>query len=253
MKNNPKIFILIILLAISVLNLSAQEFWITTGNQEELCPPTLMDADMNTYNTILIGDQCWMAENLSVGSIINSNYEQQSNNGVIEKFCYDNNEQYCVEYYGGLYQWEEAMDYDFVEPAQGICPDGWHIPSDAEWTVLTDYLGGVLTAGGKMKTIPTTETGGLWLPPNTGATNESEFSGLPGGQSQVIEGGASVPVGNSFMYQNSAGFFWSSTISPTPSLIRSRVLSYDSEGVTRMSFLETKGFSVRCLKDLSAE
>ena len=250
MKKKKRTLICIILFTIGLLNLSAQEFWITTGNQEELCPPTVMDADMNTYNTIYIGDQCWMAENLNVGTIINSNYDLQTNNGIIEKYCYDNNEQYCVEYYGGLYMWDEMMNYSIVEGAQGICPEGWHIPSDAEWTALGNFLGGEAIAGGKMKATGTIEAGtGLWRAYNVGATNESGFSGLPGGFSNLTAA-TSVVFLMSFFEREEDGCFWSSTdIFGTKAFLR--LLEYDFASVDRLQYSKTHGMSVRCLKDSS--
>ena len=86
---------------------------------------------------------------------------------------------------------------------QGICPAGWHLPTDAEWTILTTFLGGESIAGGKMKTTGTIEAGtGLWYAPNTGATNESGFSALPGG-CRYDDGG--------FYYWVTTQYFWSST------------------------------------------
>jgi len=94
--------------------------------------------------------------------------EGMSNNWLIEKYCYDNNSDNCDEY-GGLYQWNEMMEYTTTPGVQGICPTGWHLPTINEWTLLVDYLGGMTVAGGKMK-----ETGTVhWRTPNIGATNES--------------------------------------------------------------------------------
>ncbi|MCD4680222.1 MAG: hypothetical protein K8S00_07525, partial [Bacteroidales bacterium] len=122
--------------------------------------------DGQAYNTVQIGDQCWMAENLNIGERISSSMNQ-TNNGVIEKYCI-NNPGNCDEY-GGFYQWNEMMEYSTIAGSQGICPNGWHVPTYDEWTILYSYLGGYEVAGGKMK-----ESGTLhWLPPNTGATNES--------------------------------------------------------------------------------
>ncbi len=105
-----------------------------------------------------------------------------ANNSIIEKYCYNNSTANC-DIYGGLYQWNEMMQYTTTPGAQGICPaTGWHLPTDAEWTILTTFLGGEGIAGGKMKTTGTIEAGtGLWYAPNTGATNESGFTALPGG------------------------------------------------------------------------
>jgi len=135
----------------------------------------------------LIGTQCWFKENLNVGTMINGTHNQ-TNNSVIEKYCYNNLTSNC-DIYGGLYQWGEMVQYlngtsnttTWNPPptgnVQGICPTGWHIPKDAEWTVLTTYLGGVSVAGGAMK-----ETGNAhWSSPNTGATNSSGFTALGSG------------------------------------------------------------------------
>ena len=101
------------------------------------CGQPLTDSrDGQSYNTVQIANQCWMAQNLNVGSKINGS-DEQSNNGTIEKYCYNNDAANCAVY-GGLYQWDELMNYLTSSNAtpsgrQGICPDGWHIPSEAEW------------------------------------------------------------------------------------------------------------------------
>jgi len=87
-----------------------------------------------TYNTVLIGRQCWLKENLNVGEMIDS-LQNQSDNGILEKYCINNDPAYC-EAYGGLYQWDEMMQYTLDHGAQGICPTNWHIPTDVEWNEL---------------------------------------------------------------------------------------------------------------------
>jgi uncharacterized protein (TIGR02145 family) len=125
-----------------------------------------------------------MAENLNVGMRIESNLSQ-TDNGVIEKYYYDNDPANCA-IYGGLYQWKEVMQYVTTPGAQGICPSGWHVPMDTEWCTLTQYLDPTVNcgvngwsgsnAGGKIKSTGTLEAGnGLWHTPNAGATNESGF------------------------------------------------------------------------------
>ncbi len=101
----------------------------------EPCPgiPTVT-YEGQIYNTVLIGEQCWLKENLNVGIMIND-YENMTDNGVIEKYCYDNNIENCDEY-GGLYQWDEMMQYVTTTFTQGICPPGWHLPHDYEWKIL---------------------------------------------------------------------------------------------------------------------
>ena len=99
------------------------------------CPgiPTITYKDQ-VYNTVLIGSQCWLKENLNVGTMINGT-DDMEDNGIIEKYCYDNDTVNC-DIYGGLYQWDEMMQYTTTQGAQGICPPDWHIPTDEEWKQL---------------------------------------------------------------------------------------------------------------------
>jgi uncharacterized protein (TIGR02145 family) len=195
-----------------------------------------------TYTTVLIGAQCWLKENLNVGTMIISNTggQLQTDNGVIEKYCYGNNAVNC-DTYGGLYEWNEAMQYVTTEGAQGICPDGWHIPTDEQWTMLTNFLGGSGVAGGKMKSTGTIEDGtGLWYEPNMGATNESGFTGLPGGF-RKHDNGDTDGLG---WY----GYFWSSSQKNT-NIAWGRGLEYNYASVNRGDYYKNDGFSIRCLKD----
>jgi len=194
----------------------------------------IIDYSGQVYNLVEIGYQCWFKENLNIGTRINGSQDQQ-NNGTIEKYCYNDNESYCDEY-GGLYQWDEAMQYVTSQGAQGICPDGWHIPTDGEWDELVGYLGGSGVAGGKMK-----EAGyAHWNSPNTGATNSSGFTGLPGGRRGYSSG--------SFGHLGNYGRFWSSTESGGSTAWR-RHLSCNNDDVHRNSYYKTYGFSVRCVQD----
>ena len=190
------------------------------------------DNDGNNYTTVQIGAQVWMAENLNVGTRINGSVDQ-TNNSIIEKYCYDDNEANCNTY-GGLYQWDESMQYSTTPGVQGICPTGWHLPTDAEWTTLTTYLGGENIPGAKMK-----ETGTIhWLSPNTGATNSSGFTALPGG------GG----FNGSFVSLALGAFFWSSLgVSSTKAWYRGLFNFY--KGVDRKYYYKTYGFSARCVQD----
>ncbi|MCK5705156.1 MAG: hypothetical protein KAI29_28590 [Cyclobacteriaceae bacterium] len=104
------------------------------------CGQTFIDSrDNREYKTVLIGDQCWMAENLNVGDMIEGSVEQ-SDNDVIEKYCYQDSPAFC-DTYGALYQWDEMMGFSTVKSSQGICPDGWHIPSDQEVQDMEVALG----------------------------------------------------------------------------------------------------------------
>ena len=146
--------------------------------------------DGKEYNVVLIDDLWWMAENLNVGTRIDARLDDpghQRDNGTIEKYCYNNNESYCNKY-GGLYQWDELMQYGNIEFYHGICPSGWHVSADDEWKQLEAYLGmnsasvndtgfrGV-KEGGMLKSIGTT----YWDFPNGEATNTVGFNALPGG------------------------------------------------------------------------
>jgi uncharacterized protein (TIGR02145 family) len=176
------------------------------------------DNDGNHYATVQIGTgksggQTWMAENL--------NY----NTG--NSWCPNGNTSNCNTY-GRLYDWQTAL---------GACPSGWHLPSDAEWTALTDFLGGESIAGGKMKEAGTAH----WLPPPSGATNSSGFTALPGGWTDGNNGFGSI---------GSAALFWSSTEDST-STAWSRILSSGGESVYRNGFNAFKyyGYSARCIHD----
>lgn len=166
--------------------------------------------DGKVYKKVQIGTQEWMAENL--------NYSTGNS------WCYDNNPSNC-NVYGRLYDWETAKT---------ACPSGWHLPSDAEWTTLTSFLGGEAVAGGKMKS-----TNAFWEAPNAGATNSSCWSGLPGG----LRYGDGV-----FNAIGSLGSWWSSTEGSTLDAWYSR-LGYSSSAFVRYYFYKSNGFSVRCLRD----
>ncbi len=110
------------------------------GDPAWACGDLLVDdRDGQAYSTVQIGTQCWMAQNLNVGTMINGSNDQ-TDNSTIEKYCYGNDASNCTTY-GGLYLWNEAMQYVTTAGAQGICPTGWHIPTDDEWKTLEMYLG----------------------------------------------------------------------------------------------------------------
>jgi uncharacterized protein (TIGR02145 family) len=192
------------------------------------------DSDGNNYATVAIDTQVWMAENLNVGTKILDNINQ-TNNNIIEKYCYKNDDSNCGVY-GGLYEWNEAMQYSTTEGVQGICPAGWHLPSDAEWTALTAYLGGEVVVGGKLK-----EAGiAHWYTPNTGATNSSGFTARPGGYKANMGG---------FGGLTNDAKIWSSSHTDEPSYAWYRHISYYYEGMSRDTYYKTHGISVRCLQD----
>jgi len=199
----------------------------------------IMDQNENYYGAVTIGTQTWMSENLNTGIRINHPQQLPTNNEIVEKYCYDNLESNC-DIYGGLYLWHEMMDYypsdhGNIGSTQGICPAGWHIPTQEEWHILTDYLGGDLVAGGKLKDTGTIEDGdGLWLSPNTGATNESGFTGLPVSMFGLEE----------------IGRFFEATLTDAEEIARYRVLFYDDAKAIRTGYPVNSNFcSVRCVRD----
>lgn len=204
--------------------------------------------DAQSYNTVQIDNQCWMAENLNVGTRIDGQ-SFQTNNSSLEKYCNDNDENQCNTY-GGLYQWGEMVqylnggdDYNSWEPVptgnvQGICPDGWHLPSDNEWTTLTTFLGGESVAGGKLKEAGTSH----WVSPNTNATNVSGFTALGGGYF--------YPSSYYYPYYNfgTNGYWWTATENSS-GYAYYRGMYYEDEAVYSSYGNKPLGHSVRCLKD----
>ena len=200
---------------------------------DDACSPVLLDTrDGKLYPTVQIGAQCWMAQNMNIGIRIGGT--TQTNNGIFEKYCYSDLESNC-NIYGGLYQWDEAMQYVTTLGVQGICPLGWHLPSDADWITLTTFLGGTSAAGGKMKETGTTH----WASPNTGATNSSGFTALPGGYRGSY---------GSFANLMNNAFFWTSVEVPTE-YAWYRKLFDNAANVYRYYDWKDIGYSGRCLKD----
>lgn len=190
------------------------------------------------YNTILIGEQCWLKESMNVGLMIDGSMESEDND-IIEKYCYDNLISNC-DIYGAFYQWNEMMQYSTTPGVQGICPPEWHLPSDDDWNILFDFLGGDTIAGGKMKATGTIETNtGLWHSPNTGATNESGYTALPGGY-RGFDG--------NFYSLNYVQHFASSTESGASSAYHKKLGNNYAE-VQQGNVTKDNGNHVRCLKD----
>jgi len=198
------------------------------------CGALILNYDGQVYHTVEIGNQCWFKENLNIGEKIYGSQNQQ-NNSTVEKYCYNDSESNCDEY-GGLYRWDEAMQYVTNEGAKGICPEGWHIPTDDEWDVLVNFLGGSGVAGGKMKETGTAH----WNSPNTDATNSSGFTGLAGGGHNFFS--------SSFYDLGYYGNILSSS-DVDASHAWTRRLYYDANDVFRTSQYKTEGFSVRCLQN----
>jgi len=202
---------------------------------------TVTDIDGNVYQTIIIGDQEWMTENLKVTHYRNGDQiPNVTNNSTwaglsTGAYCVYDNMPANADTYGNLYNWYA------VDDARNIAPEGWHVPTDEEWQILAEFLGGSSVAVGKMKSTGTIEGGdGLWYEPNTGATNESGFTALPGGYRLNFNG--------SFYTMSTHGYLWFSTEYNSVSAWH-RFLSYDSTNVYLSHYYKRSGFSVRCVRD----
>ncbi len=194
--------------------------------------PYLDMRNNRNYNTVQVGSQCWFSQNLNVGTLVSLSSDQ-TNNGIIEKYCFGNSETNC-DTYGGLYQWDEVMQYTTTQGTQGICPAGWHIPAQGEYANLVNFLGGNGQAGGKMKETGTAH----WLSPNTGATNSSGFTGLPGGFRFHVDG-TSIQLGQ-------YGYFWSSTQNDGTHKWYRQLYNSDANAAENNTW-KFNGFSIRCV------
>ncbi len=191
---------------------------------------SITDGEGNKYRTIQIGTQTWMAENLKATKLNDgtdipfiadvSQWAKLTTPG----YCWFNNDSVA---YGALYNW-------YAVSTGKLCPAGWHVPGDAEWTTLTDYLGGADVAGGKLKEAGTSH----WLTPNTDATNESGFTALPSGYRNYSGG---------FYGFGTYGFWWTTTEGSIGFYYRDVFYGYAT--VDRSTSSQNSGASVRCIKD----
>jgi uncharacterized protein (TIGR02145 family) len=226
------------------------EFDFTTINF--MCGTTsILDIDGNIYNTVQIGTQCWTQSNLKVSKyrngdniptgLSNSTWQNTTSGAYA---IYDNNP-VNDGLYGKLYNHYAVTD------SRGLCPTGWHVPSDGEWKVLTKYLDpsadtnstsntASTTAGGALKSTSMQPTPGGWNSPNTGATNSSGFIALPGGLRNNGSG--------SFYTMTTSGYWWSSSVL-SGSDAWNRILNSNDSSIDRNNFYRTDGFSVRCCRD----
>ena len=181
-----------------------------------------------TYHTVQIGNQCWFKENLDLGTRIDG-VVYQADNLVLEKYCYQNDPANC-DIYGGLYQWGEAMQYVTTEKAQGICPPGWHIPTQNDIDTLSEIVG---------------DNGNLLKAEGEGSgdgsgNNVSGFSALLAGHRYY--------AGGYFAYLGQAGSFWSSTEFTNIYSRSGQLYDYNNSFIVG-SNNKDYGYSVRCLKD----
>lgn len=205
------------------------------GDDKSFTTEQLKDADGNVYTTVTIGTQVWMVENLKT-----TKYNDGTDIPLVSDagawavlnapgYCwYNNDEEANKPTYGALYHW-------LTGNIGKLCPAGWHVPTDSEWTTLTNYLGGESISGSKLKEAGTNH----WLTPNTGATNESGFTALPGGF-RAIDG--------SFNNIGSNGY-WDSGTEYNASNRYGREMHTDGSDVIRGPYGKRRGLSVRCLKN----
>jgi uncharacterized protein (TIGR02145 family) len=194
----------------------------------------IKDIEGNLYKTVTIGTQQWMAENLKVSkysdgtTIPNITDNTQWQNNTTGAWSYFKNDAANNTKYGKLYNW-------YAVSKTNVCPTGWHVPTDAEWTVLTDYLGGAHVAGGKMKEVGTTS----WSSTIWGSTNKSLFTGLPGGYRYDDGDYSSIGL---------IGRWWSSS---EGNATNAWYIDLPNDGGMAYSYKDYKsfGFSVRCLRD----
>jgi uncharacterized protein (TIGR02145 family) len=203
----------------------------TIAFNPDLTYGSVNDIDNNIYKTITIGTQTWMAENLKTTKYNDGTpiaflpAESFWNVEDTAGYCWYNNDSIV---YGGIYNWQAVN-------SNKLCPVGWHVPSDDEWTVLTTYLGGAETGGSKLM-----EAGvGHWATPNTSLTNETGFTALPGGYRNYYG-----DFGNIKLY----GYWWASTES-SASYAYCRLIYYSFNNIGRTNTNKKSGLSVRCLLD----
>ncbi|MBW6501118.1 MAG: hypothetical protein K0B05_06965 [Bacteroidales bacterium] len=196
---------------------------------------SIHDTEGNEYKTITIGTMTWMAENLRT-TTANDGTPIESISGNSEwnalstpAFCWPQNDEVYKDLYGALYNW-------YAVNTGKLCPEGWHVPTDTEWTNLSTFLGDMGTAAGMLKETETIH----WQVPNSGATNETGFTALPGGGRDIFIGG--------FYDPGYAGIWWSSAQNSDLEAW-SRLMYYNSARLFRNSYIKKNGYSVRCVKD----
>jgi len=214
------------------------------------CGDVLVDSrDSKSYSTVLIGSQCWMAQHINVGTLL-AGASNQTDNAVIEKYCYSDTEGNCTAD-GGLYQWNEAMQYTAscngagesqpacTSPVQGICPSGWHIPSHYEYVALERA---VCTSASCATNFPYDVSATGWRGTDEGTQlkvgGSSGFSGLLAGYRHT---------NGSFFYRGTIALIWSSLESGSSAW--RRILNSGYATVLRNAYDKLYGFSIRCIKD----
>jgi len=231
-----------------LVKMNADDVLIYPGSSSFTCGDPITDPrDEQTYNTVQIGGQCWMAENLNIGTRIDG-VEEMTDNGIIEKYCYDNDPANC-DIYGGLYQWNEMMEYTTTLGIQGICPNGWYIPTDDEWKILEGTVDSQYPVGDPIWNQMDYRgyDAGLNLKSTSGWYEGGNGSGLYG--FGALPGGYRGTYGFFYLLPNYATFWSSSENSSSRAWYRG--LYYTGDDVARETGNKGSGFSVRCLQDYS--
>ncbi len=215
---------------------------------------TIRDVDGNAYNTVQIGTQCWTTTNLKVTKYndgitsipLNNTYTsgtvstvwQGLTTGAYTIYGNEASSGTNATNYGFLYNYYAAAGIITAggTSTKNICPMGYHVPTDSDWTVITNFLGGASVAGGKMKQTGTT----LWNTPNTGADNTSGFTGLPGGFRDSD---------GSFIFITNIAFFWSATEFDTSTAWYLSLYSFGGLVIRNNFYNKSVGASIRCLRD----
>ena len=238
MKKKNKIWIFSILITLLVLSLnnSCKKDVKNEDPTPTPVPTTVTDIDGNIYHTVTIGTQTWMVENLKTTKYRDGTAIQNVTDGTTwftlttGAYCNYAFNPTNSETYGRQYNWYAATD------AHNICPTGWHLPTDADWVKLITYLGGGSIAGGKLKETGTNH----WQSPNSGATNETGFTALPGGDLPTNMGGVHFIGGN--------GCWWSST-EYSASEAWKIYMVFDKTTAERSYSSKSCGSSIRCIMD----
>ncbi|EMY3552652.1 fibrobacter succinogenes major paralogous domain-containing protein [Flavobacterium psychrophilum] len=233
-----KLFLVATIAIIAMLATSCSK---SDDNSNQIQPSpittTISDVDGNTYNTITIGNQVWMKENLNVSKYRNGDIipqvqdPNQWSNLTTGAWCYYTNQSSYGLVYGKLYNWYAVND------SRGLAPQGWHIPNNDEWNLLNAFLETTSLSGGKLKESGTAH----WLSPNAGATNESNFTGLPSGYRVNVGGFENI---------GKECYWWSSKQPATYTSEASNYqLTYNYAYFLNRYYYKEYGFSVRCIKD----
>ena len=220
------------------IQLAMKEDVSITANFEESNLSTVLDSrDSKEYRIVRISDQIWMAENLNIGTKINST-SNQHNNGQIEKYCYGDNTTNCNEF-GGLYAYEEAMNYILQDGSRGICMEGWHIPTDNDWQTLEINLGMSQSDAGRNGWRGTNQGRELKSSENWNGSNSSGFSSLPAGIYTIGQ--------SSYLYMGIDSF--TAYISSNIKTVRQLSSNNEIKRTNEYWGWNNSTLSVRCIKD----